>query len=201
VPTILRDLPYFDRRTTVVVRGQDEEVKPTQIIVWASITDVGREDFDPAAPRFPVILDTGLSHNFSIKEELLGRWGGLDRRSLRKLRDITIGGSAVPLHEAEVWLHRNHPGERDTIAERAPFPLQLESGIAVYPRGMPAAPRLPLLGLRGLQWSKLHLSIDCERRRVSLRTRGLPRFPGLRWPRYNTVQRRMMMAFLNSLWG
>jgi hypothetical protein len=35
---------------------------------------------------------------------------------------------------------------------------------------MRTAPRLPLLGLRGLQWSKLRLFIDCERRRVWLRT-------------------------------
>jgi hypothetical protein len=81
-----------------------------------------------------------------------------------------------------VWLHPNRPGERDTIEGGIPFPLQLESGIAVYPGGMPAAPRLPLLGLRGLQWSKLHLSIDCERRRVSLRTPGRSWFSGFRWP-------------------
>jgi hypothetical protein len=74
VPTILRSLPYSDRRTTVIVRGQEEEVKPTQIIIWASITEVGQREFDPVIPRFPVILDTGLSHNFSIKEELLA-WG------------------------------------------------------------------------------------------------------------------------------
>jgi hypothetical protein len=170
VPTILRSLPYSDRRTTVIVRGQEEEVKPTQIIIWASITEVGQRGFDPVIPRFPVILDTGLSHNFSIKEELLGRWAGFDHRYLKKLRDITIGGNVVPLHEAEVWLHPNRRGTLETLANRPAFPLQLESGIVVYPREMRAAPRLPLLGLRGLQWSKLLLSIDCEHRRVSLRT-------------------------------
>jgi len=169
LPTILRDLPYSDKRTTARIRGQ-EAVKPAQIIIWASITDVGQPAFDPAVPHFPVILNTGLSHNFSIKAELLGRWAGLDRRALRKLRDITIGGNTIPLHDAEVWLHPNQPGERDVLAGRPPFPLELESGIAVYPAEMPAAPRLPLLGLRGLQWSKLHLSIDCEHRRVRLRT-------------------------------
>jgi hypothetical protein len=171
VSIVLHNPPYFDRRTTVVVRGREEQVKPTQIILWASLTEVGRDRLDPTTPRFPVILDTGLSHNFSIGEELLSRWAGLDRRSLVKLRDITIGRHVVPLHEAEVWLHPNRPGQRDEFRDRPPFALQLESGIAVYPSEMSATPRLPLLGLRGLQWSQLHLTIDCARRRVTLRTR------------------------------
>jgi hypothetical protein len=36
---------------------------------------------------------------------------------------------------------------------------------------MPSAPRLPLLGLRALEWSGLYLTIDGEHRRVGLRTR------------------------------
>lgn len=170
VSTILRNLPYFDRPSTVVVRGHEEQIKPAQIIMWVSISAVGLRQFDPALPRFPVILDTGLSHNFAIKEEHLSRWAGFDRRYLRKLRDLTIGGHVVPLYEAEVWLHSNLSGRRDESANRAPFPLQLESGIAVYPNQVQTAPRLPLLGLRGLQWSRLRLSIDCGQRRVSLRT-------------------------------
>jgi hypothetical protein len=170
VPIILRDLPYFDRRTTILVRGQEEVVKSTQIIIWVSITEVGQVEFDPVTPRFPVVLDTGLSHNFAIKEEHLNRWAGLDRRYLSKLRNLTIGGQLVPLHEAEAWLHPNRSGERDQLVNRPPFRLRLESGIAVYPKGVRDAPRLPLLGLRGLQWSRLRLSIDREHRRVSLRT-------------------------------
>ncbi len=133
--TILSSLPYFERRSTVVVRGREEVVKPTQIIIWVSITSVDQRDFDPATGRFPAILDTGLSHNFAIQEELLNRWAGFDRRNLRKLRDITLRGDIVPLHEAEVWLHPNRRGERDSPGNRVPFPLQLENGIAVYPRG------------------------------------------------------------------
>jgi hypothetical protein len=170
VPTILRALPYSLHRTTVLVRGQREDIKSTQIIIWASITGVDQSEFDPATPRFPVILDTGFSHNFAIKEEHLSRWDGLDGRWLRKLRDITIKGDLVPLHEAEVWLHPDRVGERDEFANRPPFRLQMESGIAVYTRGISTAPRLPLLGLRGLEWSKLRLSIDCEQRRVWLHT-------------------------------
>jgi hypothetical protein len=170
VPTILRGLPYSERQTTVRIRGQKEAIKPAQIIIWVRITSVDQRELDPGTLRFPVILDTGFSHNFAIQEEHLNRWAGLDPRYLRKLRDITIKGDVAPLHEAEVWLHPNRPGERDPFANGPPFRLQLESGIAIYPRGMGTAPRLPLLGLRGLEPSNLHLSIDCEHRRVSLRT-------------------------------
>jgi hypothetical protein len=145
-------------------------IKPTQIIIWASITDIDQNELDLATSRLPVVLDTGFSHNFAITEEHLTRWAGIDARYLKKLRDITIKGDVVPLHEAEVWLHPNRSGERDQFANQPPFRLQLESGIAIYPRGMRTAPRLPLLGLRGLEPSKLHLTIDCEHRRVWLRT-------------------------------
>jgi hypothetical protein len=140
--------------------------------------DVGRDEFDPVTPRFPAILDTGLTHNFAIQEEHLTRRAGLDPRWLNRMHDITIKGEAVPLREAEVWLHPNRPGERDRFADRPPFRLQLEQGIAVYPRGMSAAPRFPLLGLRALEWSNLRLSIDCEHRRVWLRTRRWHGFLG-----------------------
>jgi hypothetical protein len=136
VPTILRRLPYFERQTTVRMRGREEAVKPTQIIIWASIMPIDQRELDPVTPRFPVVLDTGFSHNFAIQEEHLNRWAGLDPRYLRKLRDIRIKGDVVPLHEAEVWLLPNHPGERDRLAARPSFRLQLESGIAIYPRGM-----------------------------------------------------------------
>ena len=111
VPTILRRLSYSERPTTIRVRGHEEVVKSTQIIIWASIADFDQRELDPATPRFPVAMDTGLSHSFAIQEEHLKRWAGLDQRSLWKLRDISIKGDVVPLHEAEVWLHSNQPGD------------------------------------------------------------------------------------------
>ena len=170
MPTILHGLPYSERQVTVRVRGQELVVKPTQIILWASITNVNQNQLDPATPRFPVVLDTGLSHNFAIKEEHLNQWAGLDSRYLRKLRDIKLGGNVVPLHDGDVWLHPNRPGERDQLANQPPFRLQIATGIAVYPRQMHTTPRLPLLGLRTLEWSNLHLTVNCEHRRVWLRT-------------------------------
>lgn len=155
----------------VSVRGREEIVRPTQIILWVSVADPRQPELDPATPLFPVILDTGLSHNFAIQEEHLERWAGISPRWLKRLRQITIRGDVVPLHDASVWLHPNQPGRRDPDFRRRPFRLAIESGIAIYPRGMPAAPRLPLLGLRGLEGAGLRLAIDCENRRVGLRSR------------------------------
>jgi len=78
VSTILRSLPYSDHRSTVLVRGREEVLKPAQIVIWASITDIDQKEFDPAIGRFPVVLDTGFSHNFAIKDELLNRWAGFE---------------------------------------------------------------------------------------------------------------------------
>jgi hypothetical protein len=171
VPTLLNRLPYFHRQTTLLVRGREEFVKPTQIIVWVSLAEVDPDVFDPATPRLPAILDTGLTHNFAIAHDHLIRWAGIDPRRLGHLRDIRIKGDVVPLHEAEIWLHPNRAGDRDALANRPPFRLQLKDGIAIYPKAMSAAPRLPLIGLRALEWTKLHLAIDCGRRRVWIRTR------------------------------
>jgi hypothetical protein len=49
-------------------------------------------------------------------------------------------------------------------------PYQIDSGIAVYPEGTPAVPRLPLLGLRGLRRADLQLHVDCRKCRVDLHT-------------------------------
>ena len=46
MPAILSSLPYSDLRLTVVVRGREEAVKPTQIIIWVSITESGQAEFD-----------------------------------------------------------------------------------------------------------------------------------------------------------
>jgi hypothetical protein len=169
VPTILRNLPFFDVPTTVVVQGATISIKADQIIVWVGLTAGGRADLDPASPRLPAILDTGHTHNFSIREQQLVEWAGLDPRPLTKLGEIRVGGDRLPLLEADIWLHPNEPGNRDAVTERPPYCLELDLGIAVYPRALTTAPRLPLLGLRALRLADLHLTIDCPSRRVTIR--------------------------------
>ncbi len=170
MPTILRKCPFFETHTTALVAGGGVTVRPYQIIVWVSLHPMGRPDLSPNAPRFPAILDSGHSHNFSISEEHLVRWAGFAPGALRTLGSVRITGRRVPLLAANVWIHRNQAGQRDVFAERPAFCIQLDSGIAVYPEGAPAIPRLPLLGLRGLRRAALQLHVDCRNCRVDLHT-------------------------------
>jgi hypothetical protein len=170
MPVILRDLPFFIRTTMAVFQGRHVSIKADQIIIWVGITEHDQREFHPALPFFPAILDPGHSHNFSIREEHLIRWAGLDPRSLAQSGTIRIEGDRLRLFRANLWLRSNARGERDRPADRTPFCLELDQGIAVYPPEMPHAPRLPLLGLRALRWANLHLTIDGRRRLVTLRT-------------------------------
>jgi len=168
--TILRSLPYFDARTVVVVRNQEVSIKPHQIIVWVSLTESEQRESTTGTPRFPAVLDTGFSHNFGIREEHLIRWAGMQPGYLRKIGVVRVNNVTASLHGAHVWLHRNQPGKRDESGNEPPFSMELNQGIVVYPARALNAPRLPVLGLRGLKWARLHLSIDSEHRRVWLRT-------------------------------
>jgi hypothetical protein len=126
VPSILRNIPYFDAETHVSVNDQEIPIRGSQIVVWLSITEVGQKDVAPGIRRFPAILDTGLSHNFSIQEEQLIEWAGLDPSHLpiigavRLVGKRTADGEEQPLlarRNAAAWLHRNRPGERDSLLE------------------------------------------------------------------------------------
>jgi hypothetical protein len=181
VAVILRDFPYFDEETQVIVQGQVVPVRSSQIIVWASVSEISLSKPPSAIPPIPVVIDTGLSHNFSIQAEQLIDWVGIDPTRLPLLGAVSLvgkriaEGEALPVlqrRSAAVWLHRNQPGQRDVLRKDRPFRLELEGGIIVYPQRMIGAPRLPALGLRGLQWSKLHLSINAAERRVMLRAGG-----------------------------
>jgi hypothetical protein len=171
VTTILRSLPYFDEKSVVVVRNQAKAVKRQQIVVWVSVAESEQEELQRGTPRFPAILDTGFSHNFGIREELLRQWAGIQPAYFPRMGDIRVNNVTVPRYDADVWLYRNQPGQRDELAEGPPFRLALNEGIVVYPADTPNAPRLPVLGLRGLKWTGPQLSIDTDRLRVGLRTR------------------------------
>ncbi len=170
MPIILRDLPFSAAPKPVDFQGHHISIKADQIMVWVGLSEDEDAGFDPRRPVFPAILDTGHSHNFSIREDHLIRWAGLDPRSLSSLGDVRIGTDRVPLFKADVWLRPNARGKRDRPSGAEPFRLELRRGIAVYPSTMSSAPRLPLLGLRALCLARLHLTIDCDRCSVTLRT-------------------------------
>jgi hypothetical protein len=168
--TVLRQLPFFETPTMVPVGSERVTIKPYQIIVWASVAVRGQPLLQADTPRFPAVLDIGLSYNFAISEDLLRRWAGLHPQSLLVLGRARLSGLPTDLLDAEVWLYPNQPGQRDRFSNQPPFRLKLHGGIAVYPRPTPNVPRLPLLGLRGLRWTNLQLALDCQACHVSLRT-------------------------------
>jgi hypothetical protein len=172
MPSIIRDLPYFDQPTRVQVRGQSFSVKRDQIVLWISVTAQGVPHWDPRVPRFPAILDTGCNYNLLINERQLTAWAGIEPGYLRQLTRLRVAGEPVSHLAANAWLHPNIPEKRDDLASQPPFLLELFPGIAAYPtkEGHPLYPRLPLLGLRAFRRAGLHIAIDCRSSRVTVRT-------------------------------
>lgn len=163
---ILRQLPFHDATSDIEVAGEVVPVRPYQVVVWVSLSV--RDVLDRDAPRFPAVLDTGHNHNFSIQERQLVAWAGLRPEALGRLGAVLVNRQEVPLVGGHLWVHRNRPGTADLLPR--PYRMELPQGIALYPEGMPGAPRLPLLGLRGVVTNKLRLTIDGSKRSVSLRS-------------------------------
>ena len=166
---ILDRLPFYTEETEVLVSGKNVRVRPYQIVFWASLTRKGVENLPDGTPHFPVILDTGNNHNFSIQEKQLKDWTGLDLATLVHRSNVRIDGQRVPLFSANVGVHRNVAESRDRLKTGDPLQLELPEGIAVYPHQQAkAAIRLPTLGLRPLVSNRLLLTVDGVKMRVSL---------------------------------
>ena len=166
---ILHRLPIPTRDDLVSVRDETVRLKQAEIIVWVSGTAKSSLGWNPTTPRFPAILDTGHTHNFSIQEQQLIRWARIRPELLRVLGRVRQAGKRILLQAANVWVHRNLRGERDLLGDEPPYLLNLPRGIAVHPASE-AYPRLPLLGLRAIVSNRLYLAVDGERQHVSLRT-------------------------------
>lgn len=173
MPTVIRDLPFFDTVTTVRVGGRSWQVKGDQIVVWISLGEKRAAECSPEAPKLPAILDLGCNHNLLIHEQHLTQWAGLHPQFLRRVSRAVVNDRQVNVVAANAWLHPNQPGERDTFADRSPYLLALLPGIAVVPSvvGEPVYPRLPLLGLRAIRVAGLFVAVDGRRQRVTIRTR------------------------------
>src|SRR5947199_7419472 len=110
---ILRQLPFLERENEVHVGSERVNIKPYQIILWVSVTTRRILELPPGAPRFPVILDTAHNHNFSIQSNHLEQWAGVQAAALPPRHRIRERGRHASLHVANLWIHRNRPGERD----------------------------------------------------------------------------------------
>jgi len=182
MPTVLRELPYFEEITEIIGPGIQEHANAYQIIVWVSVTPVEQFELPPTLRRFPAILDIGLNHNFAIAPVHLRAWAGLHWNTLAEEGVQRLFGNVpVPTRRAYLWLHPNQSGSRDLIDPfRSAVKIELNDGIAVDGNGGQVgeddrtktlrAPRLPLIGLRALTGAGCQLHLDCARRMVSLDT-------------------------------
>jgi hypothetical protein len=153
---ILDRLPYVDKPSVLSFPGGSLDVRAFQIIVWLRIKSA----------VFPAVLDTGHSHNLSISDRLLKNWAGVE--SLPQIGQTEVNRQVVPQFFATLWMHKNRAGTRQPVPSA--FQLKIEHGITVIPEESPAAPRLPLLGLRALTTSGLRLIVNGKRRHITLKT-------------------------------
>ncbi len=166
---ILRELPFFDDVTNVDVRGSRLRVLPLQLIVWVSLGPKGIATPSAGTPLFPAVLDLAFTDTFLIHREQLRRFAGLEPVHLRpRGESLRTHERLIPLHAANVRLHRNRPGERAPLPGARPALLELHGGIGIT-AATDLYPRLPPLGARALRGARLHLGIDYSRCRVSLR--------------------------------
>jgi hypothetical protein len=137
-------MPFPDESQELSIRGKAVRIRADQLILWASLTIRQVLSPNPLAIPFPVILDTGHSHNLSIQERHLVEWGGLRADSLPPLGAVRERGVRIPLRAADIWVHPNRPGSGELRTGRTPQLVAVPGGIAVYPTG--EFPRLPILG-------------------------------------------------------
>jgi hypothetical protein len=154
---ILDRLPIGDEPVVLFVGTEAVTIKRYQIAAWASVNDAGRP--------FPIVIDTGHSHNFSITESLLRRWAGLTPNDLRFIGTTKLKGERLNQYRADLRLHRNRPVTMEL--RDGHFLMTLDEGISIVPEG---TIRLPLLGLRAIARNNLRLAVDGKRRRVTLKT-------------------------------
>jgi hypothetical protein len=160
--TLVDRCPFYDRETTAEVGGGKVLIRACQAVVWVSLSARGF-----VSERFPAVLDTGHSHNFSIREEQLKTWAGFTPEAMELLGSIRVNNRLVLLREAALLLHGNVPGSRDEIRGE-PCLQETASGIVVHRSDDPLAARLPILGLRVLARNKLRLVVDGAAMTVSL---------------------------------
>jgi len=153
---ILDRLPYCEEATLLSFHGGAVDIRPYQIVVWVRLQRL----------LFPAVLDTGFSGNLYLTATHLDSLGGI--AFLKQIGHVEVNRLVQPVFESNVWLHHNRPGTREPTDQANP--LTIDEGIIVAAEN---GPRIPLLGMKAITRSRLKLSVDGERREVTLKTRGL----------------------------
>jgi hypothetical protein len=160
---ILDGCPFFEEVTQVETPSGPVVVRPYQIVAWVSLALRGK-----LSPRFPVILDSGHSHNFSISEEQVRLWTGFEAKDMQTIGYAKLNKRIVELKRVAVAVYPNIRDTRNIRTDESPYLMALPEGIALHRAGDPLAPRLPLLGVRALVKNRLRLTIDGDNRTVLL---------------------------------
>ncbi len=154
--------PFYATETFVDTPSGKIAVRPYQLVVWVGLSLGGS-----LSRPFPAVLETGHTHNFSMREEHLRAWTDRSSEGMRRVGTIRVNERIVTLREADVALYRNVPGERDAT-QGAPYLLRMPQGIAIYPLRDPYGTRLPVIGLRALAINRMKLVVDGANMTVSL---------------------------------
>ena len=168
MPIILDRSPFAEHPSEVAFLTERVSIRADQIIIWLTLSLKRVTSPNPSVVPFPVILDTGHSHTFSLHERHLIEWAGLRPEVLTILGAVRERGQRILLREVNLWAHPTAKGSRDQLADRPAHQLAAPRGIAVYPGA--EFPRLPILGLRVIAENELVLKVDGKRRKVTLRT-------------------------------
>ncbi|MGD0896847.1 MAG: hypothetical protein ABR915_03360 [Thermoguttaceae bacterium] len=160
---ILDGCPFYEEATEADTPSGPILIRSYQMVAWVGLAIRGT-----LSRPFPAVIDTGHSHNFSIKEEYLELWAGLHAHDIQTIGHARVNKRLVELKDAGLAVYPNTPGERDALRDRSPYLLTLPEGIAVHRASDPFAPRLPLLGVRALVNNHLRIVIDGNRKEMSL---------------------------------
>jgi hypothetical protein len=159
---IIDRCPFYDTETAVETPSGPMPVRAYQIIVWVSLSLGSR-----LSRPFPAVLDTGHSHNFSMKEDQLENWTGWKSGAMDRIGTVRLNDRVVVLRAVDLALHPNVPEKRDELRGE-PRLLEMSQGMVIARPQDPFATRLPALGLRVLARNGLRVVIDGRAKTISL---------------------------------
>ena len=124
---VLDHCPFYDHETEIRAASGPVLIRSYQIAVRVGLSFRGT-----VLRPFPAVLDTGHSHNFSIKEDLLESWTGLRADELPTKGHVRVNKQIVDLKDINVVVYANTRGERDVARCPAACP-----GVAGRDRSSP----------------------------------------------------------------
>lgn len=170
----------YPRPRTITVQGETVVFPQLALLAWASLTRRNLTECPAGTKRFPVVIDTGFSHNLLIRQSQARDWAGLaipvwptapwrapvsdaSGYRLSQLQECTFEGATgttadSPTFAADLWLHSSESGGTSMRLEL------FSDGFVLCPtpttQGSPPGPSLPLLGSLALFMNDIKLVVD-----------------------------------------